>query len=73
VAALEGQQAVQQRSTVSLGAIRDGILWPLPTAGCGWPPTAQVPFEEGYVKLRGFPRHVTKQEIIQFMKVRGLP
>lgn len=30
----------------------------------------QVPYEEGYVKLRGFPKHLTKQDIIGFFKVR---
>lgn len=31
----------------------------------------EVPFEAGYVKLRGFPRTVTKQDIIAFFKVMG--
>ena len=34
-------------------------------------PFKQVPFEEGYVKLRGFPKTVTKQDIISFFKVGG--
>lgn len=33
-------------------------------------PPAQVPYEGGWVKLRGFPRQVTKGEIIEFMQVR---
>lgn len=29
----------------------------------------EVPFEEGYVKLRGFPATVTKAHIVAFLQV----
>lgn len=30
----------------------------------------EVPFEEGYLKLRGFPPIVTKADVVAFMKVQ---
>lgn len=30
----------------------------------------EVPFEEGWVKLRGFTPTVTKQQIVEFLRVR---
>jgi hypothetical protein len=30
----------------------------------------EVPFEEGFVKLRGFPATVTKADMVGFLKVR---